>query len=555
VKQILQTCCLGLALVGLLTAPAQVVHAQDGGDPAVVVALGNLDSQMKDIKYLMNAAGQGGMYGIIEGQSSQMLAGLDRKRPMGAMLWFSEESPEPKWLAFIPVSDLDGVLDTISNFGVDFEENGDNIEIITPDDETIFVRESAGYALVTDDEEMLGMAPANPAETLASVSPEFNVGARLFVQRIPESLRQMVIDGIESGYREQMDNIGDEDLAELQKHNFEMQMAQIRSMVNETEELTVGLNIDESAKSIHLDMQMIGQDGSELARQASNYASAKPTRFGAMLTDEATMSMGMTGTVAKEDAERMTEMFNQIREMAGKKMEEDEVPEADREIATRVLNDVLEVIRETVEAGTMDAGAMAMVNDDGANLVAGLHVVDPARLEESVREVVEAARDKVDGKAEFNLDMATHDGVRLHEIVADVSEEEDFTKLLGSDKLRIYLGVGSDVLYLGVGNDPLPNLKTAISDDGKSSSSENFPMQWNMHLAPILAKVADMQDEEMPRKIAAELAKSGRDRIRFIMKTIDNGFDMKFEAEDGIIQAGAQAAQQMGGMMGPGADF
>lgn len=554
-KQIMQTFCLGLAAVGLWTAPAPVALAQDAGDPAVVVSLGNLDSQLSDIKYIMQSSGQGGLYGLVEAQTSQMLGGVDRKRALGAMLWFNEESPEPKWLAFVPVSDLDGLLDTISQF-VDIDDSGDNIEITTPDDETIYVRESGGYALVSDNEDMLGMAPSDPAEVLASVSPDFNVGARLFVQRIPEGLRQMVIDGIEEGYKEQMDNIGDEDLAELQKQNFDMQMAQIRSLINETEELTIGLNIDESAKSIHLDMQMVGQDGSELARQASNYASAKPTRFGAMLTDEATMSMGMTGTVAKEDAERMTDMFNQIRDMASKKMEEDEVPEADREIATRVLNDVLEVIRETVEAGTMDAGAMAMVNDDGANLVAGLHVVDPARLEKSVREVVEAARDKVDGKAEFNLDLETHDGVRLHEIVADVSEEEDFAKLLGSDKLRIYLGVGKDVLYVAAGNDPLASLKSTISDDGKSASSENVPMQWNLHLAPILAKVADMQDEEVPRKMAEELSKSGRDRLRFVMNTIDNGLDIKFEAEDGILKLIGVAAQNMGGMMGgPGADF
>jgi hypothetical protein len=236
-------------------------------------------------------------------------------------------------------------------------------------------------------------------------------------------------------------------------------------------------------------------------------------------------------------------------------MDEDNVPDADREIATRVLDDVLAVIKETVEAGTMDAGAMAMVNDDGANFVAGLHVVDPARLEKSVREVVEAARDKVDGKAEFNLDMGSHEGVNLHEIVADVSDEEEFAKLLGSDKMKIFLGVGKDVLYLAAGNDPLASLKSAISDDGKSPSAETAPIQWNMHLAPILAKVADMQDEEMPRRMAEELAKSGRDRIRFIMKTIDNGFDMRFEAEDGIIKMAAVAGQQMGGMMGPGADF
>ena len=552
-KNLFQMCLMGLALTSLMLAPAQKVSAvQSAGEPAVVVSLSNVDEQLKDIRYLMEAAGQGGMYGfLVEPQANNFLKGIDRSQPLGALLYFSDDSPEPNWLALIPVKNMDDVLDTLDQNGIEVNESGSDVEMIGPDGSPIFLRKSGGYAAVSDDKEMLDMTPSNPVEALSAVSADFNFGAKLFVQRIPEGLREMAISGIENGYKEQMDNMDDEDLAELQAKNFEMQMEKMRSLINESEELVIGLNIDQAAKCLHLDAKMTGLDGSELARQSGLYGEAEPTRFGGFLSDDAAMTLSATGKVDSTDADQLNKMVEQLRDMANKGMDRDNVSGPQRELAEKILEDVLAVVKQTIEEGTMDMGAMANVDESNANLVAGMVVADPARLEKSVKELVAVAKTELADKAQFNLDMGTHEGVRLHEIVIDVSDEEGATKLLGGDKARIYLGIGDHAMYIGAGNDPLDTLKSAISGDG-SKTGEAVPMQYNMRLAPILAKAAQMQDEDLPRQMAEKLAANGRDRISFVMNAIENGLEMRFEVQDGLLELISMAGGMMGG---GGADF
>jgi hypothetical protein len=553
VKFVYQTVLLGLVATGLMLAPARPVIAQSAGQPAMVISMAGMGEQLNDVQYLMDKAGQGAMYGMVQGQANVFLNGLDRSRAMGALLFFSDDSPEPQVLGMVPVKNLDDVLDTIAGFA-EVDENGDTFEI-TPrgGGETVLVREKGGYAFICDNADLFDMIPADPAEVLSAVSSDYNVGAKVFVQRIPEGLREMALSGIEEGYRESIDQMGDEDMAELQSQNFEMQMKKMRSLINETEELVAGLNIDKDGGNIHIDMQMIGQDGSELARQSESYNSGIASRFAGFAKTDAAINMNFSGTVNPEDAEEGKQQLDRLVDLANKKMDEENVGGSERELLNNVITDLISVLKKTMDEGKMDMGAMAMVDENNANLVAGMQVADPAKVEKSVRDLVAAAEGKTDGKATFNLDMGSHDGVNLHEIIVDVSNDEQAVNLFGGDEAKIYLGVGDKAIYFGAGNAPLDLLKSAISD--KTASNSPAPMQMNMHLAPIMRKVGAMQGQDMAIDMADKLASSGRDRIGFVMNGIKNGIDMRIEIEDGLLELIGMAAQMgMGG--GPGrADF
>lgn len=549
-KQIFQWCAMGVVAAGLLLSPSRPVVAQSAGDPAVVISLAGLGEQLNDVKYVMDKAGQGAMFGMISAQANTFLNGFDRSKALGALLYFSEESPEPKWMALVPVKNMDDVLDTISQFA-EVEENGD-VTSITPQGsgETMYVRESGGYAVISDSEEMLESAPSNPGELLSSVSADFNLGAKVFVQRIPEGMREMALSAIEEGYQQQMDAIGDEALAELQSQNFEMQMKRMKSLINETEQLVMGFNIDETAKSVHFDMQMVGLDGSELSRQSDGYGSADPTRFGGFSDDAATMSMSFSGKIAEGDAAEAKQSLDAVLQMALSKMEEENLGDSEKELATHVVTDLIDVLKATMDEGSMDMGAMVLLDDKNANLVAAVQVADPGKVEKSVKDIVAAAEGKTDDRVQFNLDMGSHEGVKLHEIVVSVPDDKA-QALLGSEEAKILLGIGNKAVYFAAGNDPMETLKKAIS--GGPGSSGKPPMQMNLRLASLMKKVADVEDEEIPRMIADKLAKSGRDQISFVMTAIKNGLEMKLEAQDGILELLGVAAQM--GMGGPGGDF
>ena len=127
--------------------------------PGVVVSIAKVNEHLDDVEHLMDAAGFGQMSGLVRMGASEYIRGIDLEKPLGALVFFNEESPEqPGVMAFIPVKDIEDVLDTLAPF-VDIDEDGDDI-ILTMNDGTELVTRVAGdYAFMAQDAEMLEQVP------------------------------------------------------------------------------------------------------------------------------------------------------------------------------------------------------------------------------------------------------------------------------------------------------------------------------------------------------------------------------------------------------------
>ena len=108
--------------------PSEKTYAQPAPKPAVVVSLAPLGEQMNDLKYLINASGFGKMNFLIQSQVKHFTAGIDRDRPSGMMLFFKGDNPEPQWLGFVAVENVDDMLDRIADFA-DVDEDEEMIFI------------------------------------------------------------------------------------------------------------------------------------------------------------------------------------------------------------------------------------------------------------------------------------------------------------------------------------------------------------------------------------------------------------------------------------------
>ena len=108
--------------------PSEKTYAQSAPKPAVVVSLAPLGEQMSDLKYLVKASGFGKMNFLIESQVKHFTAGIDRDRPSGMIMFFKDDDPEPQWLGFVAVENVDDMLDRIADFA-DVDEEDDLIMI------------------------------------------------------------------------------------------------------------------------------------------------------------------------------------------------------------------------------------------------------------------------------------------------------------------------------------------------------------------------------------------------------------------------------------------
>lgn len=549
---------------GLLMGAASLLAAERGlcqstSEPAVVISIANIDEQLNDIEYLATAASEemGQMSGLIKMQAQGFTRGVDTKKPSGVLMYFSDESPQPTAVAFVPVQNLDDLLDTISGFA-EVDEGDDIVTIIPDNGQEISLKKVGNYAFVSDQPENLQNVPQDPAKLVGEMAGQYNVAATIFPQRIPESLRQQAIDLIQLGYEQNLDMLDELEpmQAELQQKNFEIQMEQMENLFNDTEEFVVGMAADEKARAVYFDAIITSKPGSKMANQLAESKKAGRSKFSGFLMDGAAMTANMTTQITSDVKEQYKSLFESAQVGLGEILDADEnMDDAQVDMVNKLMDNMFDMINETVERGRMDMGAMLMTADGKMNFVMGAEVAEPDKLEDSLKDIVKLAEKEVGDEVQFNLNAGSHRGTTFHEILIEVPGSEEEARNILGDQVTLVVGIGKEAVYFGMGDDPESAMKQAMDKSAETSASnEDTSMQFNLFLSPILKFASGIQGAEM-LEMMSDTLQAGGDRIQVRSDYIENGVKTRFEIQDGVLQLIGAAGGLMGGLGGGGADF
>lgn len=552
-----KTCAICLA-IGLVALLPESTEAQTDNAPAVVMTIASVNEQLDDIDYLANAASEemGQMSGIVRMQANGFLRGIDMDRPSGVMMYFEEDEQEPEWVAFVPLKNMEDLLDNLSNFA-DVEEDGDLVTVVPDAGDEVILRKFGKHVFVSQNADRLKDLPKNPEELLEKKG-DYNVAMRLFAQRVPKSLRDMVIDTIEESALAGLDDIEDDLQAEFQRASVELQMKQMKELIHETDEMMFGFAADKKGKRLTMDLMMKGIDGSQFEKRVAAAKSAGVSNFAGFLMPKAAVNGNMCFGLTEDDAKVYVDMVKDGRESAIEKIEDEELEEKKAEIAKKLANTIFDAMEETFKEGKLDAGAVVFV-DDAINGAIGMRIADPKKVESAVKEIVASAEgDLKNDDIQFNLNSGSHRGVNMHEITMAVDADEDIYEYVGS-QIKVILGVGEKDIYLAFGKEPVSLLKKAMDASSGNSTSNKMAIEYNMFFAPILRFAAEAAEEEMVEKMSEMLSSKGNDRIRASVEYGAKDVSMSLEIQDGLLSLLGVAAQNMGGMMGGGggggADF
>ena len=532
-----------IATVALCTTallPAPKVYSQSAPEPAVVVSLAPMGEQMNDIKYLVKASGFGNMNFLIQSQIKHFTAGIDRKRPSGAMLFFEEDDPQPKWLAFVAIEDVESLLDRIADFA-DVDE-GDDYTTITPGDgQELLLKQVDDYLYVADNEEMFQMIPAAPQTVLGDLPTKYNFSARVFGQRIPEALRQKGIALIMEGYERQMEELGEE-----QDELLDTQMEQIKSFVNDTDEIMIGFNADKETGLLSSKMIIRGTPGSELAKRCNVMKDMPKTRFAGFINPEAAFNASVMAKIIEEDIESYNGMLDQLRDQAIGEIDDDgELSDEEITKLESITDDLIAVLKETIATGEMNGAAVMKMQKGSMNFASGFKISDPQKLEKSVKSLIEMAQEKADTVLDVKFNSGNYDDVTFHNVDVSIPDDEEEAQKVFGDSVQVIVGIGKETAYLAFGKDPLTTLTSSI-EQSKTAEQPKDPNQYNVYLSPILRFASGVTAEPALVEMAETLEESGKDRISVFSNVIENGIESRLEMQDGIlalISAGFKAAQ------------
>jgi hypothetical protein len=552
-----------LAMAIATLASNVAVFAQDassqGMKPLLVVSLSSYDELVKDVNFLGELAGTPDLQEKFEGilkevTQGQGLAGLDKTKPLGVIV--QTDGVNFQTLAFIPVTDLKKVLDTLSLLQVEAEETGDGvyeIQAATPaGPQSLYVKQSGGWAFVAQTSDALAELPADPTQLLTGLQDDYDIAVRAHVQNIPEFFRQMAVAQIEAGVQQGFAEVGDQQNAgaDLQQKLAAAQMKSLKMIIEGTDHVTLGWQIDSGAQTTHLDFSLVAVPGSQLAKQASGLADTK-SAFAGFLAPDAAVCLNFSSHSSEEDIQQALSMLQTARKRAVQAIDEEAGLPSDtaRDALKSVVNQLMDAVVATVKSGTMDGGMLLELKPAAVTLAAGMHLIDAAKVETALKQVAQLLKDEADiPRIDWGVDQ--HAGVTFHTATVPIADAEA-SEIFGATT-DVVVGIGAKSLYVGIGKTAIDTLKTAIDQSKTRADTVVSPVTFVLSLGKIMSFAAPLAGNPDVGAVAEALNQTaGTDHINITVKPISDGFTYRIEVEKGVLAA---LGDVLPGLIGGGAD-
>ena len=547
--------------------------------PVAVVSIAGYERVMGSIAYIGKLSDNEGLDKNLEAllklfTQGEGLKGIDPKRPWGMVLSTDDIQFQP--LVFIPVTDLSQLLKSLAplSFVGEAKDLGNGTFELQNGAAKVYVKEQNKWAFIGQLPESLEKLPANPAKLLGGLDARYDLAIRLHVHNVPEVWRTMFIDQLKAGMQAAAERKPDEEeeaFARRQKL-MESQMATLSARVNETDQVTIGLAIEQTKNVGFVDFRMTALPGSGTAKQYANFGKM-PTNFFGFLLPDAAATYHVAVKIDEKDKANMENLLTAARPQVLKELaENDKLPdEATKKVAQEIVSEMFDVVEGTLKAGKMDAGAAVTLSGTRVAAAAGIFVADPMAVERSIKKIVELAKQKEPAFPGMKFDAESHGDIRIHTMAIPIKDKE-LVPLFG-DTLDVAIGIGKESVYVAIGKEGIPLLKTAVDKSkAKADAKVPLPTQFNIALRPVVDFVAAMNKEMHLKSEAAEggedaaapegggagggdksvkvdrtqailsamsseLAKSpGKDHVRILAQPIKNGIATRIQAEEGVLR-------------------
>jgi hypothetical protein len=533
-----------VAALALLAAPLAAAVAQNL-KPVAIVSVASIKENLDDVGYLTRVAGMEDAGKSARFFAGALTTGIDREKPIG--LYVVPQAGDFHAVAFIPVTDLKMLLSVHKEQVGEPKDLGNGmLEIGTG--RTAVVKEQAGWAFLAESKEHLTNLPQDPVSLLGNLPKTYNVAAKLLVQNIPEELRKMAIDEIKVGMARFLDspaarqgNLNRDQAEKLSK----MYIGNIERLINEADELFIGLGIDETAKRTVLDIGFSGKEGTSLARQMALQADAK-TQFAGFLLPDASVTLNFVSKASQEDIEQIGPALKVARDQWAKQIDDAPgFPAEKREAAKKVLGQFLEIVENTVRTGKMDGGAALMLMPKAISFVAGGTIADAAAMEKALKDALELGKGQPDFP-QVQLNAGALGDVKLHRLTAAIPNREPEARELLGDKLEIVVGIGPKSVFVSGGKGAEALLKKVLDRSAAEKDKTVPPLQLNIALLPILKFYKSVDDNPIVAGLISALEQSSSDRITITSEAGARNSTTRIEIQEGVIKAIGGAAKAFG---------
>jgi hypothetical protein len=417
-----------------------------------------------------------------------------------------------------------------------------------------YVKEVEGWAYVAQKaNDLVDLPKIDPAAVLGDLTKNYTFGARINVGNIPAEMKKVAVAQLKAQFerqlQDQLEQQPEEQRAITERYSRSV-MEQLTSLIEDTDQITVGFQVDSQKKDTHFDFSLVARPDTKLAKEMALLEDVKSSQAG-FLTPDAAVNLHVASRISEEDVALYGDLIKTARENALKEVENDQDIETEeaRQIAKDVVNALFEVAEKTVAGGKIDGGAALFLTPEGKlNLVTGASVKDAARLEETFKRLVEAAKNEPKAP-KVNYDAEQHAGVRFHTMSLPIEAKEEEARKLFGENLDVAVGFGEESVYLTLGAGGVEVAKTILDKSQAQQSQTVPPGQVIVSLGPILKFASVVKEDPVVTMLSSVLEKSnGQDHVLMTAESIERGARYRLKIEEGVLQVmGAILKMSQGG--------
>ena len=537
-----------MAVGFLLAAPStwlSPVSAQDSdaasNEPVLVVTLGSVNKLTQDINYVTGVAGQaqaGGMFGLLAGTFTQ---GMDMTRPIGVVVPMVNGMPQP--LALVPTNDIKTVLKRLEAQTGPYDEEDDGTLRIILGANVVHIQQKGDWAVMGTAKDVLALAPKDPSALFEGMGNKYDLAVRMRMQQIPAETRNMLTTQLKMGFEQAM-ALQDGPNAEASREAAENSIKQLEQLIEDTDQLQFGFNINQAKKKITVDGSYTAVAGSKLATMYEG-SRAIPSQSASVIRENAAAYFHQASSISpdaiKDTKASMEASLTAVRSALDS---QPGLSDSQREDINSLVDRVLELSVKSASEGKSDLGALLLADEDGFKFVFGAFVADGNEVASIAKEVA-AKVENEPGAPVFKFDIGKYEGVTMHVVEADIPASQDEARKMFGDKLRVHIGTGAKSMYLAFGKDSDKLMKDLI-DAGQTKTSADRPVgQMRMTMMPMLTYAQTIEANDTVAAMIDALTRSpDGGEMSIVAESIENGQKFSFELGEGILQAIGAAVQQ-----------
>lgn len=537
--------------LALLLGTSSIVRSQEQPagtmQPVLVVSLSGYDEIRNDLDWI-GKLGSSPLAEMVDmGLKLQLgvqdFTGLDKSRPWGLVI--QTDGQDFSGYGFLPVTDLKELLKTFEESVGEPKDSGKDVQEIDIQGRPMYVKGVGGWAFISVAPESLADVPKDPVAVLGGLNKTYDLGIRLSVKSIPPIFRQMLLAPLQMGMQmgmERREGETDEQYALRTKMTREA-AEQMNAAINDVDTLLVGLAIDPKKELGVLEYQVTAVPGTKLAKQMAQTKEQK-TQFAGFQQPDAAVSLVAASELGESDVAQAKLAIESRKSEALAELAKQGLSDEELKLAKRLIDELADVIQKTIEGKRWDGGAVVYLGADRLTAVAGSRVVDAAKLEKLVKDLVEqASKDQPELAAAVKLNAEQYQGYQFHRITVPTDELDqaaDLSKFVG-DTLTVILALGDDSVYLAAGRDAAKTLKQVI-DQSKAEAGKTIPPMKlviaGTPLAQFAAAAIDDEDAQARvEKIVDLLQKSaGKDKAIVTSTPVPNGVQVRLEVQQGLLK-------------------